>query len=114
MRRVLQLTFFFSFLLFISCGTNSNTTVEKTFHVWGNGDACKVTIEKACKLNGVSNAEWNPDSKLLKFKIDTAILNTDAVLKSVASVGYDNELFFGNDYAYSNLPEACQYERRDN
>ena len=45
---------------------------------------------------------------------DTAIITTDAVLKSVASAGYDNELFYGNDYAYSNLPEVCQYERRDN
>lgn len=114
MRRVLQITFFFSFLLCVSCGSNSNTVVEKTFHVWGNNEICKHNIEKACKLNGVSDPNWNQDSKLLKFKIDTAILNTDAVLKSVASAGYDNELFFGNDYAYSNLPEACQYERRDN
>lgn len=114
MMRVLQLMFFVSSLLFASCGTNSNTTVEKTFHVWGNGEICKHNIEKACKLNGVSDANWNVDSKLLKFKIDTAIITTDAVLKSVASAGYDNELFFGNDYAYSNLPEACQYERRDN
>ena len=114
MRRVLQLLFFFSLVLFISCGTNSNTVIEKTFHVWGNNDVCKKTIEKACTLNGVKDANWNPDSKLLKFNIDTAIITTNAVLKSVASAGYDNELFFGNDYAYSNLPEACQYERRDN
>lgn len=114
MRRLLQFTFFFSFLLFISCGTKTNTVVEKTFHVWGNNDVCKKNIEKACKLSGVSDANWNPDSKLLIFKVDTAIITTDAVLKSVASAGYDNELFFGNDYAYSNLPEACQYERRDN
>ena len=114
MRRILQILFFFSFAVFISCGTHSNTSVEKTYHVWGNGEICKHNIEKACKINGVSDASWNADSKLLKFKIDTAVITTDVVLKSVASAGYDNELFYGNDYAYSNLPEACQYERRDN
>ena len=67
MRRVLQFTFFFAFLLFISCGSNSNTVVEKTFHVWGNNEICKHNIEQACKLNGVSDANWNQDSKLLKF-----------------------------------------------
>lgn len=114
MMLILRLTFIFSFLFFISCGTKSEAVVEKTFHVWGNNETCKKSIEKACKLSGVSGANWNVDSKLLKFKIDTSIITTDAVLKSVASAGYDNELFFGNDYAYSNLPEACQYERRDN
>ena len=114
MRRLLQFTFFLSFFLFLSCGTKTDTVVEKTFHVWGNNETCKKTIEKACKLSGVTDAKWNPDSKLLVFKVDTSIITTDAVLKSVASAGYDNELFFGNDYAYSNLPEACQYERRDN
>lgn len=114
MSRLLQLTFFFTFLFFISCVTKSGTVVEKTFHVWGNNEMCQKTIETACKLNGVANASWNMDSKLLKFKIDTTIITTDAVLKSVANAGYDNELFLGDDYAYSNLPVACQYERREN
>ncbi|MDO8999607.1 MAG: heavy-metal-associated domain-containing protein [Bacteroidota bacterium] len=114
MMRIIGLVFLFSFLFFISCGTKSNTVVEKTFHVWGNNDICKKSIEKASKLNGVSDVNWNLDSKLLVFKIDTTVITTDAVLKSVASAGFDNELFYGNDYAYSNLPEACQYERRDN
>ena len=114
MMRILGQIFIFSFFLLTSCGPKADAVVEKTFHVWGNNETCKKTIEKACKLSGVSDAKWNPDSKLLVFKVDTSIITTDAVLKSVASAGYDNELFFGNDYAYSNLPEACQYERRDN
>ncbi|MEI8136997.1 MAG: heavy-metal-associated domain-containing protein [Bacteroidota bacterium] len=114
MMRILGLTFIFSFFLFTSCGPKSDAVVEKTFHVWGNNETCEKIIEKACKLSGVSDVKWSPDSKLLVFKIDTSIITTDAVLKSVASAGYDNELFFGNDYAYSNLPEASQYERRDN
>ena len=98
--------------LFYSCGTSHTSTVEKTVKVWGNCEKCKTRIETAAKINGVSSAEWNIDSKLLKFKVDTTITTVNAVLKSVAHAGHDNEVFFADDYAYSKLPESCQYERR--
>ena len=98
--------------IIFSCCKNSTTLSEKSFHVWGNNQQCKSTIEQACLADGVAEAKWDIDSKLLKLKIDTTVTNYDAVLKQVARAGYDNELFFGNDYAYSKLPEACQYERR--
>ncbi|MBA3663020.1 MAG: heavy-metal-associated domain-containing protein [Bacteroidetes bacterium] len=98
-------------LFLYSCGS-SNSTVEKTVKVWGNCEKCKTRIETAAKINGVSKAEWNMDSKLLKFKVDTSITTINAVLKSVAHAGHDNEVFFADDYAYSRLPESCQYERR--
>jgi len=95
-----------------SCNNNKSAFAEKSFHVWGNNQKCKVTIEKACESDGVGEAKWDMDSKLLKLKIDTTITSYSAVLKLVASAGYDNELFYGNDYAYSKLDETCQYERR--
>jgi len=85
---------------------------KDTIKVWGNCEKCKTRIETAAKINGVSSAEWNIDSKLLKFKVDTTITTVNAVLKSVAHAGHDNEVFFADDYAYSKLPESCQYERR--
>lgn len=96
---------------FWSCKT-SNTTIEKAYKVWGTCEESKSRIESAAKINGVSFAEWNSDSKLLTLKLDTTVTSTNAVLKSVAKAGHDNELFFADDYAYSKLPENCQYERR--
>ncbi|MCW3076060.1 MAG: mercury transporter [Bacteroidetes bacterium] len=97
---------------FSSCTPADKSSVEKTVKVWGNCEKCKARIETAAKINGVTSADWNIDSKLLKFKVDTAITSVNAVLKSVAKAGHDNDVYFADDYAYSKLPQTCQYERR--
>ncbi|HRH11532.1 MAG TPA: heavy-metal-associated domain-containing protein [Bacteroidia bacterium] len=88
--------------------------MERSLHVYGNNDQCKAVIEKAAKLQGVSEAHWDKDSKLLTVKLDTLTTSVSLILKSVAAAGYDNEEFIGNDYAYQKLPEACHYERKEN
>jgi copper chaperone CopZ len=98
--------------LFWSCTQDSKTTVEKSVKVWGNCEKCKTRIESACKVQGVTDQSWNIESKLLTFKVDTAVLSVNYVLKQVARAGHDNEAYFADDYAYSKLPETCQYERR--
>jgi len=103
----------FCFLLF-SCGSSSKSVMERSLHVYGNNDQCKAVIEKAAKLQGVSEAHWDKDSKLLTVKLDTLTTSVSLILKSVAAAGYDNEEFIGNDYAYQKLPEACHYERKEN
>lgn len=98
--------------LIYSCSPASKTTVEKSVKVWGNCEKCKTRIESACKVQGVTNPSWNIESKLLTFKVDTAVLSFNYVLKQVARAGHDNEVYFADDYAYSRLPESCQYERK--
>lgn len=99
-------------VLFFACTGNKTPAIESTVHVWGNNEQCKAIIENASKIEGVTEAVWSPDSKLLKVKLDTSVVTVNAVLQSVAKAGYDNEKFFADDYAYNKLPEACQYERR--
>jgi mercuric ion binding protein len=110
-----KLIFKISFLLslfLMSCGGGGGSVKESTVHVWGNNEKCKITIEKACVLDGVKDADWGVDSKLLTVKYDTTKVSLDFILESVSKAGYDNEKFFANDYAYEALEPACQYERR--
>lgn len=100
----------FTFALF-ACKTEVNE-VEYTAQVWGNCDKCKATIENACKITGATSANWNEKSKLITIKLDTSIVSTNKVLQAIAKAGYDNEKFTADDYAYSNLPACCQYERK--
>jgi copper chaperone CopZ len=95
-----------------SCKNGGNTVSESVVHVWGNCEKCKATIENSCNLKGVTKATWDVDSKLLTLKLDTNVVSVDAVLQSISKSGYDNEKYFANDYAYDNLPQCCQYERR--
>lgn len=100
-------------LLLLACAQQPKpATAEKTVHVWGNCEQCKATIDKAAQVDGVEKASWNEDSKMLTVRLDTLSSSMDAVLKSIAAAGYDNELYRGSDEAYANLPECCQYERR--
>ena len=109
-----------TFLLFIvigvlaACSGNSGPVQEYTLHVYGNNEQCKRMIDSAAyAVKGVSLADWHIDSKLLTVKIDTNIVSTDAVLQTVAHAGFDNELYYGDDYVYGALPLNCQYERRE-
>lgn len=107
-----------------SCG-NKTTTENKeattlavagmttsTFKVWGNCEMCKETIEGSLKTDGITKADWNVDTKILTVEFDTVKISLDQIQKSVASVGYDNEKYKGDDKVYSELADCCQYDRK--
>ena len=43
---------------------------------------------------------------------DTAKIKLHAIQKLIAKSGYDNDGFIGDNTAYSNLVECCQYDRK--
>lgn len=90
----------------------ANGVATSTFKVWGNCDMCKETIEGAVKVDGVSKADWSSESKMIAVSYDTTKITLDQIHKNIALVGYDTERFTGEDKAYSELPECCQYDRK--
>lgn len=111
-------------LAIASCGSQStsektvpttkieNGIATSTFKVWGNCDMCKETIESSLKVNGVTKADWSTETKMISVAYDTIKISLDQVQKNIASVGYDNEMYKGDDIAYKALPECCQYDRK--
>ncbi len=83
-----------------------------TFKVWGNCDMCQETIEGSLKVDGVSKANWNTDSKIISVSYDEKKISLDQIQKDIAASGYDTEKYKGDDRAYKDLPECCQYERK--
>ncbi len=127
----MQLFYFFSVcFLFFGCTVNNevvdspkkirviNQSITKNgittakFTVWGNCGMCKQTIENALKLPGVIKADWHIESKVLSVSIDTALVSLQTVQKAIASVGYDNVKYTGDNKAYAKLHTCCQYERK--
>lgn len=98
-------------ILLYSC---TNHIVERQVHVWGNCSLAKTKIDSAAKLNGVEKAEWDQESKLLTLRYDSTRVSLDMILKSVSLTGFDNEMYFADDYSYEQLPDSCKYERREN
>lgn len=94
-----------------ACNSSSGITTDRTLKVSGNCEQCEAVIEKTGKLEGVESVDWDPETKLLKLRIDTLKTPVDHVMKAIAGAGYDNELYKSNEEDYANLPECCQYER---
>lgn len=87
---------------------------EKTesFNVQGNCGMCKKRIEKAAKLEGVTSAIWNVETKIMTVTYDVAKISNDELQKKIAAVGHDTDKYVADDSVYSKLPGCCLYDRK--
>lgn len=100
--------------LFVTAGAYSQTaskvsTKTETIKVYGNCGMCKERIEKAAKVDGVSSAAWNKDSKMLTLVYNPSKVKSDDVLKKIAAVGHDSDRFKADDKVYNALHSCCKY-----
>ncbi|MDF3026591.1 MAG: mercury transporter [Fluviicola sp.] len=96
---------------FSACAAQIKNAKTESYKVSGNCEMCKNTIETAASKKGISSAEWNKDTKVLRLTYDSVKSSASEILKKVAYAGYDNEAFLAPDEAYSKLPECCRYAR---
>ncbi|MPS74580.1 MAG: hypothetical protein E2590_15715 [Chryseobacterium sp.] len=104
--------------LFLSIFLFSNFSAQtKSFkaRVEGNCRMCKERIETAAKSDkNVKSADWSMSKKVLTVSYDASKTDKKAVLKNVAEIGHDNEMFRASDKVYDDLDACCQYDRPDN
>lgn len=91
--------------------TDSENMTTK-FKVYGNCGMCEKRIEKAAKMEGVSLADWDVDTKILTVTFDPARIKPGQLHKAVAAVGHDTDKERADDAVYAKLHECCHYERR--
>lgn len=78
--------------------------------VKGNCDMCKERIEEAVKsVEGVNEAEWNVETKMLAVDFDGSQTSLDEIEKTIAKAGHDTPNYKAEDEAYNNLPNCCKY-----
>ena len=123
-KKIYQIKLLLIFILLISCnGVDEQITTEQktavldgistsTFKVWGNCGMCEDKIEGSLKVNGINEADWNSETKMIKITYDSTIINLDSIHKRIAAVGYDTQKYKSSDSTYANLHECCQYDRK--
>ena len=90
----------------------AQTEKKEEFEVGGKCGMCKTRIEKAAKsVDGVSTAEWDKESKLIKVSFDSDKTDIHKVHMAIAKVGHDTKMHKASDEVYDNLPGCCKYER---
>ena len=88
---------------------------NKTVNVKVKGvcGACENRIETAAKsVDGVSVADWNKETKVMKVTFDDRKTNIKAVESAIAKKGHDTQDKKATNEAYNNLPGCCKYERK--
>ncbi len=96
--------------LLTSCSHIPNAQ-EAEVLINGNCGMCEETIEKAALVEGVSEADWDKETRQATITYDSTRTSLNAVLQRIAAAGYDNQSFIAPDSAYSDLPQCCQYDR---
>lgn len=100
-------------LLFISIYTigfaQQDSTI--TFEVAGNCAMCKQRIEKAAKINGVSQATWTPQDGMATVAFDPNVTSSKNIKQSIASVGHDTDEVRAKQEVYEELHQCCLYDR---
>ena len=100
------------FAIALSTTTFAQTaTKTETIIVKGQCDLCKSRIEKAAKINGVSQATWNDATKKLTVTYNPTKVTILAIQKNIASVGHDTETVKADNKTYNALPGCCKYKR---
>jgi copper chaperone CopZ len=90
---------------------NAQTKTD-TVKVYGECGMCKNRIQKTLKIDGIINADWGTETKLLVVTYDISKISNDDIQKKIAAVGHDTEKFTAIDSVYQKLPGCCHYERK--
>jgi len=92
----------------------AQTTTEKTdtIKVYGECGMCKSRIQKTLKIDGISSAVWDVDTKMLTVSYNPATITNDVIQQKIAAVGHDTEKYKADDKVYDKLPGCCHYERK--
>ena len=107
-------TFYLTLVIaLLSIVTVFGQTKTEKFKVYGICSMCKTRIEKAAKsVKGVSAAEWNIKTKMIKVSLDTTKTDIKKIQMAIAKVGHDTEIYRAKDKTYNALPGCCKYQRK--
>jgi hypothetical protein len=65
-------------------------------------------------LSGVTNADWDKQTKQIKLIYDPQIVDLMSIHQAIANSGYGTELVENNMDSYDNLPLCCKYDPKMN
>ncbi|MBN8833681.1 MAG: hypothetical protein ABS68_09165 [Niastella sp. SCN 39-18] len=102
------------FAIVTSSSFAQQTTQQQTdtIKVYGECGMCKSRIQNVLKLDGITAAVWDMETKLLTVTYNPKTISNDDIHKKVAAVGHDTDKYQADDKVYDKLPGCCQYERR--
>lgn len=96
-------------LALISMGSYAQSDSTTNIKVSASCSMCKMRIEKALKINGVSKAKYDVKSQTLTVSYSPKTISIIDIHNKMAEIGHDTELKKATDEVYKALPECCHY-----
>ena len=88
-----------------------STKVQFTVH--GNCEMCEKRIEKAAlSVKGVKLADWDIPSNQMVLIFNPKKVDLKKIHLKIAAKGHDTSEVSANEIDYGELPECCQYPRK--
>lgn len=114
MKNLLKLTIAAMFMFMGTTAIVAQETIEvKEVKVYGACGMCEKRIEKAATaVEGVTKADWDKETKMMKVVFDSKKTDLDKIQKVIAEVGHDTEKYTAEDAVYEKLHSCCKYERK--
>lgn len=97
--------------LFLGSLMMAQNISQQTFMVRGECGMCKDRIEENAKIAGAETVYWDAATQKLQVTFDQDKTSKEKILKQIALVGHDNEMFSTTQEVYDALPGCCHYER---
>jgi hypothetical protein len=108
--------YIFIILISVLCHSFLNAQhTNREAEIWVNGACgmCEDRIERtALGTRGVSLANWDVETKLLKLTVSDKF-KEDRIHYNLASVGHDTKKMLAPDPVYNALPACCHYRPDD-
>jgi len=90
---------------------NAEESVTETIKVRGNCGSCKKRIESAVSSFPSASGDWDIVTKVLTLTYGPNQISKETIMKKIAEVGHDNELYTAETATYDSLPDCCLYDR---
>src|SRR5688572_14522053 len=99
MNLVLKLTgaALISTISFASCAAQIKNVKTEEVKIYGNCGMCEQKIETAGSDKKTAVVDWNVDTKMAVIKYDSTKTTLDDILKRIAYVGYDSDVYRAPD-----------------
>ncbi len=97
------------FAVMFSISSHAQTDSSASIKVSAACGMCKMRIEKALKIKGISKAKYDVKSQTLSVIYDPKTITIMDIHNKVAEVGHDTELKKADDAVYKALPDCCHY-----
>ena len=96
-------------ILFATATFGAETTKKVKFWVRGECTMCTDRIQETVMgIDGVKEARWDENNKMLTATIDTTKTKQDVLERAVAKAGHRTKKYAADEKAYDALPGCCK------